>query len=155
MSVPMTNRHAPVRSKRVRNKESPWIASELRKLITNRDKLKKQAVISNDMAIWDKFKKKRNKINNEIKKAKSNCYQSLIESNFGKRKEIWKSINEITHRKSTNNSSINERKIDDRSATDPSDFCQILSDHFQSIGLHLASVLPNVDINFESYSSSF
>ena len=69
MFLPVANKHAPLRSKKVRNKKAPWLTSELRKLITNRDKLKRQAVISNDMAIWDKFKKERNKINNEIKKA--------------------------------------------------------------------------------------
>ena len=38
----IANRHAPIRSLRVRNKKSPWLTIELRKLIRDRDKLKSQ-----------------------------------------------------------------------------------------------------------------
>lgn len=83
MFISVANKHAPIRSKRVRNKRSPWLTSELRKLIINRDKLKRQAVISNDLELWDKFKKERNRMKNKIRRAKVDYYQSQIENNFG------------------------------------------------------------------------
>ena len=105
--ISVANKHAPVRNKRVRNKKSPWLSAELKKSMINGDKLKKQAVSSNDPLFWKKFKKERNRLNNEIKKAKADYYKSQVESNIGNPKAIWKCINQITHRKSTNNSSIN------------------------------------------------
>ena len=79
MFTAVANNHAPIRSRRVRNKRSPWLTAELRQLITNRDQLKKQAIISNDSELWNKFKKERNKTNNEIKKAKAHYYRSQVE----------------------------------------------------------------------------
>ena len=98
-----------------------------------------------------KFKKERNRLNNEIKKAKADYYKSQVESNIGNPKAIWKCINQITHRKSTNNSSINELKVNNKSFTEPSDISDILNRHFISVGPNLASALPIGDADFESY----
>ena len=151
MFISVANKHAPIRNKRVRNKKSPWLSAELKKSMINRDKLKKQAVSSNDPLFWKKFKKERNRLNNEIKKAKADYYKSQVESNIGNPKAIWKCINQITHRKATNNSSINELKVNNKSFTEPSDISDILNRHFISIGPNLASALPIGDTDFESY----
>ena len=151
MFISVANKHAPIRNKRVRNKKSPWLSAELKKSMINRDKLKKQAVSSNDPLFWKKFKKERNRLNNEIKKAKADYYKSQVESNIGNPKAIWKCINQITHRKATNNSSINELKVNNKSVTEPSDISDILNRHFISIGPNLASALPIGDTDFESY----
>ena len=55
--------HAPIRSKRVRNKKSPWLTSEIRKLIVSRDKLKRLAIISRNPDHWTEFKTATNLVN--------------------------------------------------------------------------------------------
>ena len=57
----------------------------------------------------------------------------------------------MTHRKSTNNTSINEINIDGKSVTLPSDLCEVLNNHFISIGPKLASVLSESEYSYESY----
>ena len=83
--------HAPIRSKRVRNKKSPWLTSEIIKLTVSRDKLKRVAmIISRNPDHWTEFKTARNLVNNNIKEAKATYYRSEIDENFGNYKGLWK-----------------------------------------------------------------
>ena len=78
-----------------------------------------------------------------IKMAKANYYKSEVEQNVGNPKEIWRTINELTYHKCTSNSSISELKSGDNSFTKPAEMCEILNDHFTSVGPNLASTLPS------------
>lgn len=62
-----------------------------------RDKLKSRAVKSNDVEDWQKFKKSKNRVNNEIKNAKNTYYQQHFKSNAGNSQVIWQTINEVTN----------------------------------------------------------
>ena len=71
------DRHAPLRTKRVRSSKSPWITSHLKLRMHERDILKIKASRSNDPSDWTIFKKCRNSVNNvnnEIKQAKEIYY---------------------------------------------------------------------------------
>ena len=57
--------HAPLRSKRVRAFKSPWITTELKKMMHLRDRLKIKAILSGDANDWNNFT--RNNVNNAIK----------------------------------------------------------------------------------------
>jgi hypothetical protein len=60
MLMKTRNKHAQLRSRRIRNRKSPWITKDLRRQIFNGDYLKKKAVTSNDPKISTlimKFKK--------------------------------------------------------------------------------------------------
>ena len=83
--------------------------------------------------------------------AKANYYKSEVEQNVGNPKEIWRTINELTYRKCTSNSSISELKSGDNSFTKPAEMCEILNDHFTSVGPNLASTLPSGNTSFDSY----
>lgn len=146
--------HAPVRIRRVRNKRSPWLSTYIRELIVKRNKLKKQAILNNSPESWIEFKKFRNFVNNEIRQAKENYYHSQIQENAGNAKAIWKTINQLMHRKKTSNTSINEIKIDGKSFTEPADLCEILNDHFINIGPNLTSTISESEHSFESYLTS-
>ena len=50
------DKHAPLRTKRIKNKSSPWITNELLREIHNRDFLKKKAASTNDPLVWKQFK---------------------------------------------------------------------------------------------------
>ena len=59
----IVDKHAPIRIKRVRSKNSPWITADLKERMHNRDTLKIKAIKSNDPHDWANFKKMRNKVN--------------------------------------------------------------------------------------------
>ena len=59
MFLKIADAHAPIRTRRVRNKKFPWITTELRELITGRNRLKRQAILTKQPSIWDKYRKER------------------------------------------------------------------------------------------------
>ena len=62
------DKHAPLRSRRISNRKSPWITKDLRRQIFKRDYLKKKAVSLNNPVAWDQYRQARNQTNNAIKK---------------------------------------------------------------------------------------
>ena len=75
------DKHAPFKTKRVKNKRSPWITNELLREIHKRDFLKKKAASTNDPSIWKQFKDARNKANNSVKKAKRKYFSENLDAN--------------------------------------------------------------------------
>lgn len=73
------NAHAPLRSRRVKNRKLPWITNEIRQQMYNRDHLKKRAISSNDPQTWHQFKLARNRINTNIKKAKRTHFTKKLD----------------------------------------------------------------------------
>ncbi len=81
------DKHAPLRSRRVKNRKSPWITKELRQKMRHRDSLKKKANLSNDPQIWQQYKQTRNRINNEIKEVKRNYFTNNLDLHKGDMKK--------------------------------------------------------------------
>ena len=75
------DKHAPLRTKRVKNKQPPWITNELLRETRTRDFLKKKAASTNDPSIWKQFKDARNKANNSVKKAKHKYFFDNLDAN--------------------------------------------------------------------------
>ena len=55
----VVNSHAPLRTRRAIIKKAPWINSELKKGMRDRDAAKRKAMASNDPRDWAKYKKLR------------------------------------------------------------------------------------------------
>jgi hypothetical protein len=55
------DKHAPLISKRIRNKHIPWINKNTENLIFERDRMKRKAIISKSDADWRTFKSLRSK----------------------------------------------------------------------------------------------
>ena len=48
--------HAPKRTRNVRNNYAPWLTPEIKRLMFERDKLKRAAIINNSDAHWTEYK---------------------------------------------------------------------------------------------------
>ena len=94
------DKHAPFRTKRVKNKRSPWITNELLREIHKRDFLKKKAASTNDPSIWKQFKDARNRANNSVKKAKHKYFSENLDANKNDPRKTWRLINELQSRQS-------------------------------------------------------
>ena len=66
----VVEKHAPLRTKRVKASEAPWISSHLKDEMHKRDIRKIKAIRSNDPLDWHIFKKMRNSVNHNIVRAK-------------------------------------------------------------------------------------
>ena len=69
--------HAPVITKRVKGTFAPWLNSEIKKLMSNRDKMLRKFRKTNDNNHWDEYKRLRNSCTAKLRNAKSDHHQSL------------------------------------------------------------------------------
>ena len=63
----VVDKHAPLQSKRVSNKHSPWITYELTRKIHKRNYMymKKISIQENSATAWERYKQARNKVNQQ------------------------------------------------------------------------------------------
>ena len=142
--------HAPKRSRKIRNNHAPWLTFELKKLMFQRDKLKRVANINKTEANWDSYKSARNNVNISIKKAKAEYYDRYFEENMGDMRKTWKGINMIMGR-SSRTTEISNIIVDDSCCTDPNDISNTLNAHFAKIGPTLANSIPETGNSFEDF----
>ena len=139
---------APLRKARVRGRGSPWITSELKKQMHERDILIIKVIKSNDPAAWAKLKKQRNIVNKAVKQAKQFYYQTSFSDHKGDSRKTWQIINELTSRTS-GKSSVRELRVDGQSVTNPAELEKKFNHHFATIGTKFGGEIP------ESASTSY
>ena len=99
------DKHAPIRQIRERSCSVPWITADIKKLIFDRDKMKRKAMVTKQSADWDAYKTSRNRVNIALRRGKSEYYRNKNS------KEAWKTINDLLGR-SSSDTTINELNID-------------------------------------------
>ena len=92
------DKHAPIRSKRIGNKKSPWITHELIRKMRKRDFLKKKAERTKDQYCWIDFKAARNEVNNSIKYAKLKYFCDSLSACKKDPRKTWQLVNELSSR---------------------------------------------------------
>lgn len=150
MFLSIIDKHAPLKTKRIKGKKCPWLTPLVRRHLILRDTLKKQFVKTNNPIIWDKFKEARNLANKTVNSAKTEYYHSHIKSNVNNPKESWNIINQLLCRKSSD-TSITQLKINNQIFTEPLDISNALNEHFTKIGPSLAKDFPENFNHFEKY----
>ena len=148
--VSVIDKHAPLRTKRVKNKRSPWITNELLREIHKRDFLKKKAVSTNDPSIWKRFKDARNKVNNAVKNAKRKYFSDHFDANKSDPRKTWRLINELQSRQSKS-TKVSQVETRNQVFTSPGDIAEAFNNHFTNIGQSLAQEIPSSEIDPLSY----
>ena len=138
---------APMIKKRVKGKPTPWLTSEIKEIMNNRDKLLRKYRKCKNPHIKEEYKRQRNLVNTMLRKAKNNYTKNLLTENANDPNSFWGAIKRIypSRSKSTNRETsfvVNGSLTDNRK--DIADgFCQFYS--------HIASSLKKITyplINF-------
>ena len=130
----------------------PCINGEIKKLISDRDKLKRKAMLTKLDIDWDHYKMCRNKVDVALRRAKSAYYRSKIASQNNNPKRAWKTINNLLGR-SCNDTVINELKINNNSITSPEEMADAFNEYCVQIGPNLACSLAVSDVTFDQFVS--
>ena len=146
------DKHAPVQHIRKRSPGIPWINRDIKKLISDRDKLKRKAILTKLDIDWDHYKMSRNKVSVALRRAKSAYYRSKIASQNNNPKRAWNAINNLLGR-SCNDTVINELKISNDSITSPEEMADAFNEYFVQIGPNLACSLAISDVTFDQFVS--
>jgi len=135
--------HAPLKTKRVRNKKSPWMTIELRKDMNRRDKQKSIATATNSKENWNSYRLMKNRVNNQITQAKKQYYKSCFSKSTKNTKQTWETIKEILSRKTKRSSYITSIKVDGTViSNDSAKIAEAFNKHFSQIGTKLADSIP-------------
>ena len=138
----VVNTHTPLRTKRVRSKRFPWITSELKKRMHERDIMKLKAIRLKNPRDWGEFKRLRNKVNCKIKIATETYYKQSFTEHKNDSQRTWQTIKELTSRKS-NTSSMKELIVNGVSINKTTDLANAFNEHFSAIGPKLANEIPS------------
>ena len=82
--------HAPIKIFQSRKYYAPWLSSETKEMIKQRNELKTSSMTSNEPEILMAFKRVRNKITNRLKYEKTNYYKDKFQRENMSTKEVWK-----------------------------------------------------------------
>ena len=86
----MLNKHAPIKSKRIRHQNQPaWFTKDIKEAILERERSKKRHK-------FNEYRNHRNKVVKMIKNAKSKHYHRAIPESRGNSKKLWKEMHELT-----------------------------------------------------------
>ena len=145
------DKHAPIRSKRIENKKSPWITHELIRKMRKRDVLKK-AERTKDQYCWNDFKAARNEVNNSIKYAKRKYFCDNLSACKKDPRKTWQLVNELSSRQHMKKV-IADIEIGDIKISSASEMAEAFNCHFANIGHDLARGIPSADTDTvpESY----
>ena len=138
------NRHAPIKTKRVRRQIKPkWFNADVRRAITRRNKIKKSSPLELKLA------QKRTK--NIIKQAKTQYYEDLIKEHKNDPANIWKIFREFQKP----NSKCKHIQIvkDDKVISDPESVAEEFSTHFSN-ATSTYYFNPDTAINNETTSNT-
>ena len=147
------DKHAPLQNKKIKSKSVPWFTSKIKMLITERDKLKRKAIITKQESDWLIYKKARNQTNTELRKAKTDYYSKKIANQRCNPKQAWKTINSLIG-KGKKPTIINELIINESKLTNPTEIAEGLNELFANVGPNLASKLDESSCDFQKYTKS-
>ena len=146
----VANLHAPVKKRRVRNSNAPWLTPEIKRLMWERDRIKRIASVTSDQLKWAEYRRLRNGVNHFIKASKKNYYHSFFEDNVGKAKATWNGINTLLSQKK-NFAPVSKLIIGDTVITDPHELSNAFNRHFIDIGPNLAANINTPRVSFRDF----
>ena len=89
-------------------------------------------------------------MNWEINSAKKAYYENAFNNCCGDQRKTWKTINELTSRKSSK-TVINEMEYNEVNSGDQTDIAEMLNSFFTEIGRGLSRDVTEVDKSFEEF----
>ena len=145
----MLGRHAPLQSKKIKSKSSPWITSQIKHLTITRDNLKRKAVITKLDIDWERYKKARNETNTKLRQAKRDYFSQNVSANKQNPKAAWKTINTLLG-KQYQPSKVNELNVNDMKLTKPNDIAEGFNTFFSNIGPSLAEKIGTTECHLKT-----
>lgn len=129
----MSDKHAPLKNHRVRNRTSSWFSPELSGLFLQKNRAWALARKTGTPADWLFFRQLRNKCTAAVKKAKSNYFLNAMTDSAGDPAKFWKTVNSLKR----GNSAVSLPKqitSDSCILSEKNDICDAFNKHFISAG---------------------
>ena len=83
------NRHAPLITKRIKGRPCPWLTSNVRAELNDRDAALRRWRRTKDEGDWNIYRRKKNRCTNRIRQARNNYHKELLSENQNNSKKFW------------------------------------------------------------------
>lgn len=140
----VADRHAPLKTRKVKSEYNPWMTNEVKILSYRRDFSKKKALKHNSTRYHELHKDCRNHLNRLIKNTKTEYFKHKLE-NSKNSKDGWKTINELLNKRSKC-TTFNKIKTEHVEVTGDKNTAEEFNRYFSTIGPKL-DTLPSSDTN--------
>ena len=151
MFLDVLNKHAPVTEIKIKGNNLPDITSDIRKLIRQRDYLKKKANKTGSKYLWQAYQHLRNRVKYSIRTARANYYSSRFEEHQGDIKNTWKILKEIINKDNSKSTDIDCVIYNGETISDNQRLPEIFNEHFISVGERIAGGIPTSSNDVDSY----
>jgi hypothetical protein len=94
-----SQRHAPEKTRRLKERQNPWIDHEIIKLMYKRDFTKQTAVRDKCNTMWNEYKRLKNEVSFKIKQAKKDYNTRKANEGSDDPKKRWKFLNKAVKTK--------------------------------------------------------
>ena len=136
----ISNEHAPWKEIKARSFSSPWITCEFRHKMNRRYKLFKAAISSKCPEQWSNYKRVRNEVTSDLRKAKSSYFSNTL-NEVKSSSAYWNLLKRATNPKVRKN--IGPLKKDDGTLEfTNSRKANLMNSYFATVGLKLSNTLP-------------
>ena len=92
------NKHAPIKTIRVRGNNLLYVTAEVKSLMIQRDYLRGKANKTGSKYLRQAYQQSRNKVDYTLRKLKSDYYTKKIEENKDNLKNTWRVLKNVTNR---------------------------------------------------------
>ena len=125
------NKHAPIKSLRVKNRHNPWITKDIVNVMYERDYAHRKSCESKDPKLRKTYTNLRNQVTNAITLAKKEYFENVQDNFKGNTKHLWKELRRV----------IGDKKKDNPVPASMSS--NKLNDFFANVGSKIHEKLPN------------
>ena len=143
----MLDKYFPLtKQSRKQFRDKKWITVKLKEDIKKKNNLFKEYTETNTEASKQLWKQAKYKVTEDIRRAQTQYYRSLLQEHNNNSQNLWKTFGNIL-KKSKNKVKINKIKVNNKLITDPKLVTQEFNKFFTSIGNNLANNFENQDRN--------
>ena len=140
------DRHAPLRTRRIKVDSAPWINDDILTAMQVRDEIHQQALRFKTESLWLKYRDSRNNLVSLIRQAKTDYYKNIIEQNVSDSKTLWKSLRLVLPSKIK--TAAQSFLINGVLQTNPKAIAEAFNNFFVKIGESLAEAFSNDGAEF-------
>ena len=126
-------KHAPVKERRLKDRQNPWVDESIVKLMYERDYLHKTATQSKDADLWEKYRIARNKVTTAIRYAKQMYFRNVVVEEKKEPKRLWSKLRKVYPSKRSTVTIPKDLTADD------------LNNYFSSIGHRVSSSIDSTN----------
>ena len=131
-------------AKKVRGKPAPWLNSEVKNLMNERDKLLRKSRRTKDETDISAYKSKRNEVNIAVRRAKSVYCKKLLKENSNDPNKFWKTLKSIYPTSTNNKQNLQTFDVDGVKLSDPKEIANAFGSFFTKIASTLRESHPTM-----------